>query len=317
MSHIITLRQNYYNTCDNLNYRNYRYKYDVMRLDLPVKLAEFRLTNGMLSKQELTPNLMLWYIDCFGAWCLEYFLNMLSEDEIPDSVKIAAINKSSESGVLSILKNPSTDVINAALKHAGQAIEFVSHPTTKQKLLAICNSMESPDLIQKIEKPTIQMQKIHVMRYLDGIKYINKPCETVKMAAANAHGVEVLKHIQNPSEQVLLAAIKGSPLFTDTDNYLRYIKCPNHKIMCAIKHQININKQVRAQWNSKPIITTKEQLDWLIGACIRVGLVQETIKIKNKYHQNEQAQLKALNELYKQAQHNYLMDLLGNSTKQY
>lgn len=259
----------------------------------------FRIQNGLITKKECTPEFMLWSIKYIDIYCLPAFLEILPEEEIPDSVKIAAVQKDYYGDLLGFLKHPSDAVINAALETAGQAIIHVSKPTNKQKLLALNNSIKTPDLITKIEKPTIQMQKIHVMGYFDGIKYIKKPCEAVKIAAVKAHGVQVLQNIQHPSENVLLTAIAHTFFITDIRFFTRYIPHPNQKILCAIKHQINLTKQF-----IKNLETEKEKnstghdensIDFFCDRCYSINPCA-TIQIMGS-HLSEQDKKNALNQL--------------------
>ncbi len=115
------------------------------------------------------PSFMIHCLDLFNSdWCLKHFLNIL----IPERIKIYVMQKDNWGNALGLLRHPSDKVIETALQSAGQSIKYVKNPTEHQKLLAIQNPTETPDLITQIDKPTIQMQKIHVSRYLDGIDYI-------------------------------------------------------------------------------------------------------------------------------------------------
>ena len=256
-------------------------------------------------------------IDLFGsAWCLKDFIDILGEDKIPESIKIYAMQKDQDGGCLGLFQHPSNNIIDAALKAAGQSIVYVQNPTEHQKLLAVQHSTETPDLITKIEKPTIQMQKIHVSRYIDGIDYIKKPSESVKIAAAKAHGIWVLKqrNMQNASEKVLLTAIKYT-YCTELQVFLRYIPHPNHKILCAIRHQINITKDC---YTGTPTDTKQKscetELQFLRRTLISFGNANQVVKIGHKFHRNEQAQIQALRTLYEQTRNNELMLLLGEKT---
>ena len=88
------------------------------------------------------------------------------------------------------------------------------------------------------------MQIVAVTHDFNAIGYIKKPCESVKIAAAKAHGVEILQKIKNPSEQLLLTSIQHT-LCTDKTYFLRYIPHPNNKTLCAINAQIKlVNKMI-------------------------------------------------------------------------
>lgn len=260
---------------------------------------KFRIENGLIPKEECTPEFMLWSVKYINSFCLPAFLEILTEEEIPDSVKIAAVQKDIYGDLLGLLKHPSDAVINAALETAGQAIIHISKPTNKQKLLALSNSIETPDLITKIEKPTIQMQKIHVMGYFDGIKYIKKPCEAVKIAAVKAHGVPVLKNIKHPSENVLLTAIAHTFPVTDIRFFTRYIPHPNQKILCAIKHQINLTKQFIKNLETEKEKNSPEHdennIDFFCDKCYSINPCA-TVQIMES-HLSEQDKKNALNQL--------------------
>ena len=233
----------------------------------------YRLSNGLVSKEECTPEFMLFCIKYIDWNVFPYFLDILPEDEIPDSVKIAAMRKDNYGSNLGLLHNPSEEVITAALTTAGQAIKGLSRPTKKQWELALRYSTESPELIKKRKNPTVKEQIIHITKYgLDGINYLPNPlCEKVKLAAAKEHGVQILesKKMKNASEQVLLTAISAT-YNSELRYFLHYIPHPSHKIMCAIRHQINLNKKTQAKWafeRQERAPTPKEQLEWLRQAC--------------------------------------------------
>ncbi len=238
---------------------------------------DYRLWNGLVSRQECTPEFMLFCIKYIGSSVFPYFLDILAENEIPDFVKIAAMHQDTYGAYLGLLHNPSNEVITAALTTAGQAIKGLAHPTNKQWELALRHSTESPELIKKRKKPTIKEQIIHITKYgLDGIDYLPTPlCERVKLAAANAHGVNILKspRMQNASDQILLAAISATYGATELGYFLHYIPHPSHKIMCAIRHQINMNKMAQAKWaaqnpqHSTQKESQEDRLKWLRQAC--------------------------------------------------
>ena len=321
MTHTITLSRPFYSPIQELNYSCYRNKNYAFRFDNLWDRYDFLLSNNLVTREQCTPSFMIHCLDLFNSgWCLKHFLNILGEEQIPEHIKIYAMQKDIWGSALGLLQHPSDKVIEAALKSAGQSIEYVKTPTKRQKLLAVQYSTETPDLITKIEKPTIQMQKIHVSRYLDGIDYIKNPSESVKNAAAKAHGIWVLKqkNMQNASEQVLLTAISYT-LSTELDCYLKYIPHPNQKIMCAIRHQINMNKERIKQWELERAQdhnqhSCESELQSLRRILITSGHIEQVVQIGNKYYRDEQAQIQALKILYEQTRNKELMLLLGEKT---
>jgi hypothetical protein len=257
----------------------WRYKMGRGLLDLGRfnEWTSYRLSHGLVSRQECTPEFMLFCIKNIPWATFPYFLDILPEDEIPDFVKIAALRQDTYGSYLGLLHNPSNEVITAAITTAGQAIKGLAHPTKKQWELALRCSTESPELIKKRKKPTIKEQIIHITKYgLDGIDYLPTPlCERVKLAAAKEHGIQILKspRMQNASDQILLAAISATCGATELGYFLHYIPHPSHKIMCAIRHQINMNKMAQAKWAAENFQrhhqeeTPEEQLKWLRQAC--------------------------------------------------
>jgi len=322
MSHTITLSRPLYSPIQELNYACYKNKNYAFRFDNVWDRYDFLLSNNLLSPEQCTPSFMIHCLDLFNSdWCLKHFLDILGEDKIPEHIKIYAMQKDTCWGnALGLLRHPSDKVIETALQSAGQSIKYVKNPTEHQKLLAIQNSTETPDLITQIDKPTIQMQKIHVSRYLDGIDYIKNPSESVKIAAVKAHGTEVLKqkNMRNASEQVLLTAIEHT-YCTELQVFLRYIPHPNHKIMCAIRHQINMNQERRKQWELERAHDPNQhscetELQFLRRTLISFGNANQVVKIGHKFHRNEQAQIQALRTLYEQTRNNELMLLMGEKT---
>lgn len=246
MTHAITLSRPLYSPIQELNYACYKNKNYAFRFDNLRKRYDFLLSNNFVSREQCTPEFMKTCINFFTPdWCLKQFINILGEDEIPESIKIYTMQRDTWGGALGLLQHPSTAIIDAALKSAGQAIKYVKKPTRHQKLLALQYSTETPELIREIDKPTTQMKKIHVAKYLEGIDYIPNPNEEIKIAAAKSHGIWVLKqkNMQHASEQVILTAIQYT-LCPELDYFLKYIPHPNHKIYHAIKHQINLSKQL-------------------------------------------------------------------------
>ena len=320
MSHTITLSRPLYSPIQELNYSCYKNKYYAFRFDKAWDRCFFLLSNKLVTRELCTPEFMKKCIDLFGsAWCLKDFIDILGEDKIPESIKIYAMQKDQDGGCLGLFQHPSNNIIDAALKAAGQSIVYVQNPTEHQKLLAVQHSTETPDLITKIEKPTIQMQKIHVSRYIDGIDYIKKPSESVKIAAAKAHGIWVLKqrNMQNASEKVLLTAIKYT-YCTELQDVMQYIPHPNHKILCAISHQINITKDYHKKGNSNTDDTKhnscETELQFLRRALISSGHAEQVTQIGNKYYRNDQAQIEELRILHEQTRQQELMLLLGEKT---
>lgn len=318
MSHTITLSRPLYSPIQELNYACHKNKNYAFRFDNLWDRYDFLLSNNLVTREQCTPSFMIHCLDLFNSdWCLKHFLDILGEDKIPEHIKIYAMQKDNNWGnALGLLRHPSDKVIETALQSAGQSIKYVKNPTEHQKLLAIQNSTETPDLITKIEKPTIQMQKIHVSRYLDGIDYIKNPSESVKIAAVKAHGTEVLKqkNMRNASEQVLLTAIEHT-YCTELQVFLRYISHPNHKILCAIRHQINITKDCYTNTTTNTEQNSCEtELQFLRRTLISFGNASQVVKIGHKFHRNEQAQIQALRTLYEQTRNNELMLLMGEKT---
>lgn len=243
--HNIIINRNCYDAEANFNYYAYKQGRRLLRIRNKYEFIDYYLCANpkLITKEMLTPEIMLWLID-FGFSKLPHFLKIIPENQIPESVKIYAAQKDSNGCLLKWLKNPSTDVINTALKTAGQNLIHLKNPTKQQILLGLSNETDSPWLISKIHKPTVQMQIAAVTHDFDAIDYIENPCETVKIAAAKAHGVEILKKIQNPSEQLLLTAIQHT-ICADKTYFLRYIPHPDNKILCAINAQIkSVNKMI-------------------------------------------------------------------------
>ena len=317
MSHTITLSRPLYSPIQELNYACYKNKNYAFRFDNVWDRYDFLLSNNSVPPEQCTPSFMIHCLDLFNSgWCLKNFLHIIGEEQIPEHIKIYAMQKDNWGSALGLLQHPSGKVIEAALKSAGQSIEYVKKPTEHQKLLAVQYSTETPDLITKIDKPTIQMQKIHVSRYIDGIDYIKNPSEPVKIAAAKAHGIWVLKqkNMQNTSEKVLLTAIEHT-YCTELQYFLRYIPRPNHKIVCAIRHQINITKDCYTNTTTNTEQNSCEtELQFLRRTLISFGNANQVVKIGHKFHRNEQAQIQALRTLYEQTRNNELMLLMGEKT---
>ena len=321
MTHTITLSRPFYSPIQELKYACYKNKNYAFRFDNLMERYHFILSNNFVTREQCTPEFMEICINFFTPnWCLKQFLHILGEDLIPEHIKIYTMQKDTWGSALGLLQHPSDKVIEAALKSAGQSIEYVKNPTEHQKLLAVQYSTETPELISKIDKPTIQMQKIHVSRYIDGIDYINNPSEPVKIAAAKAHGTQVLKqkNMQNASEQVLLTAISYT-LSTELDCYLKYIPHPNQKIMCAIRHQINMNKERIKQWELEHAQDSDQhscesELQSLRRILIASGHIEQVVQIENKYYRDEQSQIQALKVLHDQTRHQELMMLVGEKT---
>lgn len=278
-------------------------------------ISQYKLFNGIMSKDECTPEFMLGLIKSIDPLvCLEAFLKIRPENEIPEEVKIAAA-RAAQWGIFHKLQNPSPAVINAALETAGEwIVDMKKRPTKQQWLVALQHSREYPDLITKCPKPTIQMQKIHVAKYLDGIKYINKPTEEVKIAAAKANSLLGLKYIPNPSEQVILAAISNWWSSTQTKDFLRYIPRPNHKIMCAIRHQIKLTKKFRAQIELEKEPST-EPTESKIGILRKQCILLDPLRTVQACSPDKpvQDQIPELEQLEQELSMKTLMDLIGRN----
>lgn len=251
-NHII-IYKNYPNEAEKFNYWAYcqgrrllwlKNKYDIIEYCL-----RFLNAPDLVSKEMLTPDVMMRLIDR-GFTDLPDFLKVIPENEIPESIKIYAVRKDHYGNTLRWLKNPSQDVINAALENAGENLVYLHNPTKEQILLGLSHERDTPWLISKIKKPTVQMQITAVMHDINALKYIKNPCEKVKIAAAKSHGLEILYYIKNPSEQVLLTAINHT-FFDERSFFLHFIPYPNHKISCAINKQIKSVKQALKEMETK------------------------------------------------------------------
>ena len=281
-------------------------KQKVLDLTEPGQFDLCRLRNGLVSKEECTPKFMLWLIKHVHPLdALPLFIALRGEDKVPEQVKIAAARESVWGEVLDILHNPSKEVINAQLETAGEYILALKNPTQDQWCVALMHAhLEYPNLIAKCPKPTIKMQKIHVRIHgRHGLDYIAKPSETVKLEAAKQDGANALRgqKMQHPSEQVLLSAISATWGMTRLKDFLRYIPHPNHKIMCAIRHQINMNKKLQTRWEAETKSkqapkTIEEQLEWARQAVMDPIAAAEIAKNS----QSTQEQLEKLEALRKQ-----------------
>jgi len=275
----------------------------------PAHFDLYRLRNGLVSREECTPKFMLWLIQHVNSLdVLPLFIALRGEDEIPEEVKIDAARKSIWGDVLDILHNPSNDVIHAQLETAGEYILDLKKPTQDQWSVALMHAhIEYPNLIAKCPKPTIKMQKIHVRNHgWYGLNYIEKPAEAVKLETAKHDGIHALASpkMQNPSEKVLLTAISATYGITELKHFLHYIPHPNHKIMCAIRHQINLNKKVQAKWESetKPTRqpTPAEQLEFARQAVFdpmaAATIAQQADSVQDQMAQLEQLRLKMVDD---------------------
>ncbi len=324
MTHTITLSRPFFSSIQELNYACYKNKNYAFRFDNLWYRYDFLLSNNLVTREQCTPEFMKICLDFFSPdWCLKQFINILGEDKIPESIKIYAMQHDTWGGALGLLQHPSNAVIDVALKTAGQAIRHIPkhQQTNHQKLLAIQYSTESPELIREIDKPTTQMKKIHVTKYLEGIDYISNPNEEIKIAAAKAHGTEVLKqkNMKNASEHVILTAIQYT-LSPEPDSFLRDIpQHPNQKIMCAIRHQINMIKAAQQQreterTNTQNQRSCEDELDFLRHAIMGFGHLEEVIKIENKYYRDPLTQIKALTALYEQTRTNPFIEIHNQET---
>lgn len=245
-------------------------KQKLIDLTEPAHFDLYRLHHGLVSKEECTPKFMLWLIKHSNSVdLLPLFIALRGEDGVPEEVKMDAARKSVWGDILHILHNPSKAVVNAQLETAGEYIVRLKNPTQDQWCVALAHAhLEYPNLIVKCPNPTIKMQKIHVRNHgWYGLNYIEKPSEAAKLETAKHDGIQALvsPKMQKPSEQVLLTAISATYGITELKFFLHYIPHPNHKIMCAIRHQINMNKKVLAKWaaETKPArpLTQEKQLE--------------------------------------------------------
>ena len=261
MTHAITLSRPLYSPIQELNYACYKNKNYAFRFDNLRKRYDFLLSNNFVSREQCTPSFMIHCLDLLNSnWCMKHFIDIIGEDKIPEYIKIYAAQKDYDGNILSYLKKPSPQVITTALTTAGQNLIHLSNPTTQQILLALSHETDTPWLITTINKPTVKMQIAAVTHDFDALKYIKKPCESVKLAAAQAHGIEILRYIKTPSEQVLLTAIRHT-LDTTGEIFFYFLPHPNHKIYHAIKHQINLSKQLTTTKPQEQISTKTLQFN--------------------------------------------------------
>lgn len=281
-NHIIIYKNGYSET-ENFNYWAYRQGRRLLQFKNKYEFIYYCLETepDLVTKEMLSSDVMVRLIDLYNTSSLWKFLKVIPENEIPEFVKIYAASKDNGGSILSYLNNPSEDVINTALEIAGQNLVYIQKPTTKQILLGLSHETESPWLISKVKKPTVQMQITAVIHDFDAIKYIKNPCEAVKLAAAKAHGIEILRNINNPSEQVILTAINNS--FSDTKRFFLYfIPHPNYKISCAINKQIKLTKQTLEKSKTE---TSTEETTLPTNNCSYEKLSPELEKLKRElYH---------------------------------
>ena len=260
-SHTIIYRE-CHSEADNFKYWAYNQGRRLLRLDkYKYHIIDYCLVfldaPDLVSKETLTPDVMM-YLMKVGWSRLPDFLKVIPENEIPEDIKIYAVRKDHFGNTLRWLKNPSKDVINAALETAGQSLIHINNPTKEQILLGLSHETETPWLISKIKKPTVQMQITAVMHDIEALKYIKNPCEKVKIAAAKSHGLEILYYIKNPSEQVLLTAINHT-FFDGKSYFLHFIPHPNNRLSCAINKQIKLVKQALKETETEPPSTENPQ----------------------------------------------------------
>ena len=242
--HNIIINQNSYGTSAEFNYWAYMQGNRLLSFRSEYEYIKWCINFApeFISKEKLTPDIMISLI-FWGTSYLKGILKIVPENEIPESVKLYAAQRDTSGVLLSILKNPSDNVINIALQTAGQNLEHLSNPTKQQILLGLLHETDTPWLITKIKKPTVQMQIAAVTHDSYAYKYITNPSESVKLAAVRAHGICMLREIKNPSEQVILTAIRHTLCELKEDFFLYYIPRPSHKIWQAIKTQVKQNNQ--------------------------------------------------------------------------
>ncbi len=247
--HNIIINRNSYGASAEFNYWAYKQGNRLLRFRSEYEYIKWCVSFApeFVTKKQLTPDVMKSLI-FWGTSYLEGILKIVPENEIPEDVKIYAAQRDTGGCLLSILASPSDNVINTALKTAGQNLEHLSNPTKQQILLGLSHETGTPWLITKIQKPTIQMQIAAVTHDPHAYKYITNPRESVKLAAVRAHGIQMLHEIKNPSEQVILTAIRHTLCDFQEEYFLYYIPHPNHKIWTAIKAQVKQNNQRYAKY---------------------------------------------------------------------
>jgi len=250
--HNIIINRNSYGADTEFNYWAYKQGNRLLRFRSEYEFIKWGISFApeLVTKKQLTPDIMKSLI-FWGVSYLKDILKVIPENEIPEDIKIYAAQRDTGGCLLSILKNPSDNVINIALQTAGQNLKFLSKPTKKQILLGLSHETDTPWLITKIQKPTLQMQIAAVTHDPDAYKYITNPCESVKLATVRAHGIQMLREIKNPSEQVILTAIRHTLCDLKEEDFLYYIPHPNHKIWQAIKSQVKQNNQRYVEYCKK------------------------------------------------------------------
>ncbi len=302
------------NTLDkhDIKHLDARRRQKLLDLTDTAAIGLWRLSNGMVSWDECTPEFMRWLVKYYNPLeMLPLFLALRNENEIPEDVKIAAAHRDDWGKILRILRNPSNDVVNALLENAGEYILDIKKPTQKQWCIALGHAhLEYPNLIAKCPNPTVKMQKIHVRRHgRDGLDYIENPSEAVKLVAAKRDGVYALgsTKMRNPSEPVLMAAICHTYDSIDPEYFLYYIPHPNNKVMCAIRHQINMNKMVLGKLASEPKPepakkNIEEELDWARRACqdpiAAAEIAQNAESMQDQLNQLEKLRTKMVADLF-------------------
>lgn len=250
--HNIIINRNSYGASAEFNYWAYKQGRRLLSFRSEYEYIKWCVSFApeFVTKKQLTPDVMKSLI-FWGTSYLEGILKIVPENEIPEDVKIYAAQRDTGGSLLYILKNPSDNVINIALQTAGENLEHLSNPTKQQILLGLSHETDTPWLITKIQKPTIQMQIVAVTHDPHAYKYITNPSESVKLAAVRAHGIQMLRKIKKPSEQVILTAIRYTLCDLHEEDFLYYIPHPNHKIWQAIKHQVKYNNQRYVEYCEK------------------------------------------------------------------
>lgn len=282
--HNIIINRNCYGAHAEFNYWAYNQGNRLLRFRSEYEFIKWCISFApeFVSKEKLTPDMMISLI----FWGIDYLANIIKivpENEIPEHVKMYAAQRDTNGNLLSILKNPSNDVINTALTTAGQNLVYLSNPTKQQILLGLSHETDTPWLITKIKKPTVQMQITAVTHDPHAYKYITNPCEAVKLAAVQAHGIQMLRKIKNPSEQVILTAIHHTYDLTE-EYFLYYIPYPNHKIWQAIKSQVKQNNQRNQEYcekhpeSNEPIQPTKQWFEPAPDDSLKIQKLKQEIR---------------------------------------
>jgi len=162
------------------------------------------------------------------------------------------------------IKNPSQEVIIAALSRNGNNIKFVMNPTFEQKKTAIKNT---PLAIQYIDDLEEELQILAVKLLWNSLKFIKNPSLKVKMAAVKTRGWAI-QYIDNPAEELAQVSVKK-----DYDA-IKYIKNPSKAVqLFAIENYFGAIKFIK-----------NPELDIKRAA---INIDEEAINYIDNYDENE------------------------------